>query len=292
MSKRIIAAVDGREPSRDAVRLAGELASGTGAGLDVAAVIDYNPLPIGVEPYEVALRNHFAEIFRLVDEAEPGLEYTPHHLGGSSPPRALSELAESLGAGLIVLGSTDRGPLGRVLPGSVGDRLLSGGPCPIAVAPRGHGGAAHRIERIGIGFDGRPESEVALGFAAGLAHALGAKLRLIAVVAPPTSTLEEIASPFGYEQALRERFDSALRRGAGSVDGIEVETALLDGDPAAVLAEQSSELDLLALGSRGYGPVRRALLGDVASALTRTAGSPIIVVPRGWETPDAGAGRT
>lgn len=51
------------------------------------------------------------------------------------------------------------------------------------------------------------------------------------------------------------------------------------GDPAAVLAEHGVEADLLVVGSRGHGPLRRALLGGV-SAVTGAAPCPVIVVPR------------
>jgi nucleotide-binding universal stress UspA family protein len=40
-------------------------------------------------------------------------------------------------------------------------------------------------------------------------------------------------------------------------------------------------VDLLVCGSRGYGPVRRVLLGTVSSALLRQASVPVLVVPRG-----------
>ena len=52
----------------------------------------------------------------------------------------------------IVVGSSHRGPVGRIVPGSVGERLLHGAPCPVAVAPRGYSGEAFAgIQRIGVG---------------------------------------------------------------------------------------------------------------------------------------------
>jgi nucleotide-binding universal stress UspA family protein len=59
-----------------------------------------------------------------------------------------------------------------------------------------------------------------------------------------------------------------------------------DGDPAARLAEASSELDLRVVGSRRYGPVRRALLGSVSMRLVNRAACPVLIVPRGVH-PDA-----
>lgn len=53
-----------------------------------------------------------------------------------------------------------------------------------------------------------------------------------------------------------------------------------DGNAAAVLAGQTAELDLLVLGSRGYGPLRSVLLGTVSEATVAEAQSPVLIVPR------------
>ena len=55
---------------------------------------------------------------------------------------------------------------------------------------------------------------------------------------------------------------------------------IVDGDPAEVLAQQGVELDLLVVGSRGYGPLRRALLGGVSGRIIRIAPCPVVVTPR------------
>ena len=51
-------------------------------------------------------------------------------------------------------------------------------------------------------------------------------------------------------------------------------------DAADELVERSRELDLLVVGSRGYGPVRHALLGSVTQKLMKAAACPVLVVPR------------
>ena len=62
------------------------------------------------------------------------------------------------------------------------------------------------------------------------------------------------------------------------------EKRLIQGEPAQVLAqEEEHDVDLLVLGSRGYGPVRRVLLGGVSTALVRSARCPVMVVPRSAE---------
>jgi nucleotide-binding universal stress UspA family protein len=61
---------------------------------------------------------------------------------------------------------------------------------------------------------------------------------------------------------------------------LTVESRLLRGGAPSVLAAQSEELDLLVLGSRGYGPVKSVLLGSVSSQVIKDAESPVLIAPR------------
>jgi nucleotide-binding universal stress UspA family protein len=58
---------------------------------------------------------------------------------------------------------------------------------------------------------------------------------------------------------------------------IEVRT----GDPAETLIGLSQDVDALVCGSRGYGPLRAALLGSVTRRLAAEARCPLVVLPRG-----------
>jgi nucleotide-binding universal stress UspA family protein len=53
------------------------------------------------------------------------------------------------------------------------------------------------------------------------------------------------------------------------------------GSPRRELASQTDGMDLLLLGSRGYGPRRAVLLGGVSHVVVREAACPVIVLPRG-----------
>jgi nucleotide-binding universal stress UspA family protein len=52
-----------------------------------------------------------------------------------------------------------------------------------------------------------------------------------------------------------------------------------------MLTAYSEHLDLLIMGSRGYGPLRSVLVGGVSGRVMRSAHCPVIVVPRGIEAP-------
>ena len=67
-------------------------------------------------------------------------------------------------------------------------------------------------------------------------------------------------------------------------EGVRAEPMLLQGAPARALLElaERTECELIALGSHGYGAVRRLLLGSVASKLLRHSPRPVLVVPAGY----------
>jgi len=58
---------------------------------------------------------------------------------------------------------------------------------------------------------------------------------------------------------------------------------LPSGDPARELADAAHDLDLLVTGSRGYGPVRRLMLGSTSTKLVHEAPCPVLVLTRGAE---------
>ena len=227
----------------------------------------------------------------------------------SSPARGLHDTAVSEHADLIVVGSSHRGPLGRVLPGSVGERLLSGAPCAVAIAPRGHGSTdSPRLELIVVAFDGSPEAWSALRTADRLAASTGATLRVLTVIVPsatgvavgevmlfsgldavlpladvePLDTINLAEALARQERAARATLEAAVKtlRGSASIE----QQVIVGPDPASVIVDAvRGHADLLVLGSRAYGPVRRALLGSVSTATVRHAACPVLVTPRSPE---------
>ena len=92
-----------------------------------------------------------------------------------SPAHALQALAEQEDAGIIVVGSSHTGRVGRVLPGSTAERLLHGAPCPVAVVPLGY--RAHPTPArpvVGCAYRPTEDGEASLGAAEELALALSA----------------------------------------------------------------------------------------------------------------------
>jgi nucleotide-binding universal stress UspA family protein len=213
-------------------------------------------------------------------EPPTDLEPDTRLIADASPARALHTYASTSGADLVVVGSTHTGRLGRVFPGSTGEKLLHGSPCAVAVVPRGHDDRP--ITRVGVAYDGTEEAAAALAYAWDLARRFDAELELIGVAGLDWYAGPALAGGAAYElDSLRveteQRVQAALDDAARETGAT---TTLRDGDPADELAEHSRHLDLLVTGSRGYGPLRAVLLGAVSGRLIRTAHCPVIVVPR------------
>jgi nucleotide-binding universal stress UspA family protein len=286
----VIVGFDGSDQAGDGLALGRLLSAVTGARLVAAAVYD------GGGGLREALRGEWREQMRSEAEAtlaEVGGGAERVAVDSSSAARGLDDLAERLGADLVVVGSCHRGRVGRVLAGSVGERLLQGAPCGVAIAPRGFaGGGAAAVGVVGVGYDGGPEARVALAGAVELARAAGASVRIIALVKPPERLgakggpvpAGEWAPLAGIRRDLQAAVDEALAEFPADV---ELSAELVTG-ASETLGEREG-VDLLVVGSRGYGPMRRALLGSTSMPLVRHATYPLIVFPRGARA--AGGGR-
>ncbi len=237
------------------------------------------------------------EAERIGDAARAGLgglEVEVRVLADDSPARALDRLIESEQPLGLVVGSGHRGAVGRVFLGDVGTSLLSGAACAVAVAPGGYAERAHgRLLRIAVAVNESEESRAALRTGVALAERLNASLTVLTVARP---LRYGHAVPFSVvdtgllADATRERFERILDRALERVPArMPVQRRLLTGDPAASIAAATGDHDLLIVGARGYGPLRRALLGSVSARLARTAGCPLLVLPGRARTIRAGS---
>src|SRR5512139_1706672 len=252
--RKVIVGYDSREEASDALSLGQALAEADAAELHVAVVLPRSHVPFEEAIAGGALSEQLDE--RLFGRAERTLgsgEFTRASLdgglGGRSAARALYEYAEVQDADLIVVGSSHRGKLGRVLPGSVGESLLRGAPCAVAVAPRGYARAEHpAIRLIGVAYDGSEEAKLALGEAERLAGALGARIHLITVVPVRTAIVLEADLAFELGKALHREYQQRLDEAVSALGSkTSAEGELAEGDPASVLVERGSQLDLLVM---------------------------------------------
>jgi nucleotide-binding universal stress UspA family protein len=284
MTPEIVVGIDDSAGARDALAFATRLASCAGATVRLATAFNYSDVPSRArnETFRRYLEQDAVELLRSTAESVDGVSGTDA-IADPSPPHALHKLAEEVDAALLVVGSTHRGAVGRVVPGSTGERLLHGSPCPVAIVPRNY--AKTDINSIGVGYDGTDEAKVALQAGYQLARHCGATLRVIRVFdakhigTPALMTMPGWNSMRDDTEAIqRKHFAETV---AALPTDVTVESAFVVGLPGDELASESWNVDLMVVGSRGYGPRAAVLLGGVSHALIRTASCPVVVLPRG-----------
>jgi nucleotide-binding universal stress UspA family protein len=286
MKDHLVVGYDGNPGGTDALALSFALADAPGAGTDVGLVVaSIHPLPQpgrrGAAPgYEDAVREAAADRLAPAREAcglRPGTAFVVR--AGTSPAHGLHQVAREFDASTIVVGRTHRGPIGSALLGGATEQTLHGAPCAVAVAPAGFAGRTRRpLHRIGVAVDGGPESQRALGTASALARRSDAELVLVRVLEPYPLWFGVPFEPYPIAdlRADAEREAAEALERAGRADA---EVRIANGPTGPALADQT-DLDLLVVGSRGFGPLGRVLLGSTASHLARHATVPLLVVPR------------
>ncbi|MES1194227.1 MAG: universal stress protein, partial [Solirubrobacterales bacterium] len=128
-----------------------------------------------------------------------------------------------------------------------------------------------------------PEAKLAVKIAAELAASHGARLVVRDVVEsdlwpalggyPIAINLDEVLEEVrvGAEQRLQET--------CAGLPG-EIDLSVVIGTTSEKLDAFAKEVDLLVCGSRGWGTVRRTVLGSTADRLIHQAPCPVLVVPR------------
>jgi nucleotide-binding universal stress UspA family protein len=277
MFKNVVVGVDGHQGGSDAIALAKRLA-GRDAEVTLAYVYSgdartWARLECGLTaPFE---RERSLELLaRARDEA--GISAEMRCAGAPSAGRGLHTLAQDAGADLLVVGSSRRGLLGRVLLGDDTHAALNGAPCAVAIAPTGCSQETTIMREIGVAYNASPESEHALEVARKLAGRRGAKLSAFEAVSLPTAyVFAGGAAPLG--EMIPGLVNEARERVA-ALDGVSPHAAY--GNPAEELAVYSASLDLLVVGSRDYGPIGRLVHGSTSRQLARSARCPLLVLTR------------
>jgi nucleotide-binding universal stress UspA family protein len=245
----------------------------THAPIDVVSTFwfDSTPQRTASADYGKTLREEVQQALEhSVGEPNRAAREVRIHVGFGPAKHALHETASRVGAGLIVLGSTHRGAVGRIAMGSLADRVLGGAPCPVAVGPRGFSDEVGAPERVGVAFVDTPGGWAALRAGAAMARHTGAGLIAYTVIEPHAHDRDRRGAELAVERAIAEH-----------AQDIRSEARVLADGGVDALVGESRELDFLVRGCGGHGPVRRPLAFGLPSKLARRVACPLVVVPPG-----------
>jgi len=274
MFKNVLVGVDGRPTGRDAIALATRLLDADGK-LTLAHVHNDVLSPLhaaapGVIEQERKASHELLERERATAEVSADLI----SVAAFSPGGGLHEQAEQMHADLLVVGSSSRGAFGRIMLGDDTRAALNGAPCAVAIAERGYAEHPRPLAKIGVAYNDSPESVAALAKAHQVAQPTRASVHVLQVV-PISSYAYGGAVPVGA--FVQEMLDDATKNLAELPD---VEARAVSGLPGEELAGFGDQVDLLVVGSRGYGPLKRLVLGSTTMFLQRHGRSSLLVLPR------------
>jgi nucleotide-binding universal stress UspA family protein len=209
------------------------------------------------------------------------------HLKRGRPVEAISDLADELGAGLVVVGSRGLGPVMRLVMGSVSEGVVDLASRPVLVL-RGRDDEAWPPARIVVGDDGSAGAREAAALAAGMGRAFGAEVLLVRaspLLLPLTEASRLSRDPVSIPEAVRTHHEVSLMERAHQLQdelGYRPGFRLIEGEPASVLlmaAEERGGTSLLSVGRRGLGALDRLRLGSVSAKVLRASTGPVLVSP-------------
>jgi nucleotide-binding universal stress UspA family protein len=221
--------------------------------------------------------------------AKAGLAVETHADSGH-PALRIAQIADDLKADLIVLGAHGYSEFKGLLFGSVTHGVLARSRKPVLVlrgarAPRGDG------LRTGIAVDGSKYGLAAVKFALRHRGLFGAcaKLTLLHVVPdfvmPVMADLGGMAMPSFTEQEIKVLQDKDFEKAVApahrllekaKVTADEVRLSGMPGEQIAAYAKK--HLDVLLVGSHGYGGFKTAVLGSVATRIAARCDTPLLIV--------------
>jgi nucleotide-binding universal stress UspA family protein len=296
--RRVLYATDLSDAARPAWEHAQQLGGLFGAEVLILHVLPVGPVPLTAplpwkvveELREIAERQAQEHFRTLLDGARSSGVAARVRLETGTPAPRIAEVAREEAADLVVMGTHGRTGLGRVLLGSVADRVVRLAPCPVVTVPAEMGAppGPARIARICYATDFSPSALTAWPWALALAEAAGARIDLVHVTALPVPDADLSLDVLGgmarlvHEegQAKAERFlrDCPLPRervhvviGRGVVSDQILHSAKARG------------ADLIVMGTHGWSGLLRWMLGSVAHHVIQAGPRPpvLTVGPQG-----------
>lgn len=279
---RILLATHGGRSADGAARIASQLATRSGASLDVLVVVE--PFPpgsappldagfgMGIVPVPRELEG-IGETLRMGVTAQLGrcgADHATPRVRTGPVAQEIADAARTGAADLVVIGLGAHGVVDRALGGETALQLVQIAGAPVLAVPADYAD----LPRRAIAAIDFTATSVRAAKAAAECLVAGDVLDLVHVRPPPASGTRG----GGNGSSLRDLASRLV-----VPPGVEVVAVELHGDAAPSLLAylDGSGADLIALGSHGYGWWKRLTLGSVASKVLRLATRAVLVAPLG-----------
>lgn len=207
------------------------------------------------------------------------------------PSEMIAQEAEAFGADLIVMGSRGRTALEGLFLGSVTNGVLARTKHPMLIL-RGKPAPEADALKVGICVDGSAYGQTAVKFVLKQQALFGraAKFNLIAV-APDVTNAAMPELGFGLPSMTPEEIDAAekqtfeemadtVRPLFEKANVMPKEVMLVGEAGKEIAAYAKKKLDLVVMGSHGYGRFKSAVMGSTAMRVASSGNVPILLIRR------------
>ncbi|MDQ3031188.1 MAG: universal stress protein [Myxococcota bacterium] len=203
------------------------------------------------------------------------------HVAVGAPADAIVRDCEHLCCDLVVVGTTGKTGLTRLLIGSVAERVLRTSPVDVLAVPTAVAHApAKRIRSIVVAVDFSAPAEVAFLSALALARKHDATLHVVHAWEPAAYSVQGSELALSYDREIARDLEALVHR--HPVAGITVSRHVRRGVPYVEIAALAGELgaDLVVVGTTGRTGLEHFLLGSVAERVVRASSVPVLTVRR------------
>lgn len=282
---RLLAATDLLPKSEFAIDRAGLLADELGADLSLLHVV--SPVSsdrVLEQSLEMAIARMKSRVRRPLWHAEATPEVV---VRAGNPARVILDTLASEEPSLLIVGPHDRrSGVVDALAGTIVEKAVSSRKSPVLMVQQS-ANVAYR--NVLLALDVAPASRSALHAAESLVLRGGAQATVIHACGADHGVLRPVGaegidvpthadwSPREATEAMRALLEQE------SADSTRYELVVADGNPLRTIirAIEAHKPDLLVMGTRGDGRMRRAVLGSVANQLLKVAACDVLIVPRG-----------
>jgi nucleotide-binding universal stress UspA family protein len=243
--RKILFPVDYSEPCVTIIPSVVELLQHFSAELTV--VHAYGPEALAYSPLPIADPRLPAEAEALAQERLQ--EFVKTHFPGrrvelftgiGEPGGVIHDIVKREGADLVMLPTHGRGPLRRLLLGSVTAKVLHDLTVPVWTGSHVPGALRVGYTSVLAAVDGTDEAEAVMRAAAAFANSYGARLSLAYVMEMPPVSMETAFGPYrdDFIAAAEGRLADLKARA-----GVTAPHAVLDGPVAAAVADEAQRVD-------------------------------------------------
>ncbi len=292
----ILLGIDGSDASLTALAAVAALRLPGGSTIELVTVVaDDNDLYGGAWPAVVLIESPEAlarareEVRARLDDladrlAGEGRTVTVHVLQGRPASEIVLE-AERFGADLVVVGARGQSTIERLLLGSVSSEVVDHAHRPVLVVRN------ERAGRILVATDGSEPAGAAAEFVRSSGLFTDAEIRVLSVIDPGMpwwtglSPVDGMVAAEAYESvvdAARLHAEESARLTGERIgsEHVTVDAESRGGDVAStiVAAATTWNADVVVIGTRGLGMVKRLLLGSVSRDVLHHAPMSVLVV--------------